>query len=158
MTNLTTGDQGATHKLKPRSFNKSFSTPTSLTIRRSLLSIIAKYIPLRHCTLLRNGVWFLIITYISLLQNSVLDMKPKKLSTSFTFVGVFHSLIALTFSSSICTSLFPTYTPSISISVALKLHFDCLKHKLCFSAILRNLIVHSSSFFSVFARITKSSM
>ena len=38
MTNLMTGDQGATHKLKPRSFNKSFSTPTSLPVRWSLLS------------------------------------------------------------------------------------------------------------------------
>ena len=68
-----TGDWGATHKLKPRLFNKSFSTPTSLTVCQSLLSIIAKYIPPRHCTLLRNGVWFLAITYISFLQNSVLD-------------------------------------------------------------------------------------
>ena len=62
--------------------------------------------------------------------------------TSFIFVGVFHSLIALTFSSSICTSLFPTHIPSMGISVILKLHFDYLKHRLCFSTILRNLIVH----------------
>jgi len=72
-TNLTTGDQGAIHKLKPRSFNKSFSAPMFLTVCRSLLFIIAKYIPLRHRTLLRNRVWFLIITYISFLRNSVLD-------------------------------------------------------------------------------------
>jgi len=38
MTNLTTGDWGATHKLKPRSFNKLFSTPTSLPVCWSLLS------------------------------------------------------------------------------------------------------------------------
>jgi len=77
---------------------------------------------------------------------------------SFTFVSVFYSLIALTFSSSICTSLFPTRTPSMGISVVLKLHFDYLKHKLCFSAILRNLIVCFSSSSSVFAGIMKSSI
>jgi len=61
-TNLTTRDRGATYKLKPRSFNKSLSTPTSLSRRWSLLSIIAKYIPPQHCTLLWNRVWFLTIT------------------------------------------------------------------------------------------------
>ena len=71
-----TRDRGAIHKLKPRSFNKSFSAPTSLTVRQSLLFIIAKYIPLRHSTLLWNGVCFLIIIYISFLWNSVLDMIP----------------------------------------------------------------------------------
>ena len=43
---LTTGDWGATHKLKPRSFSKSFSTLISLTVRQSLLSgfaITVKY-------------------------------------------------------------------------------------------------------------------
>ena len=92
------------------------------------------------------------------LLSTTLDVPLQKLLTFFTFVGVFHSLIALTFSFSICTSPFPTYTPNIGISVALKLHFDCLKHRLCFSAIFRNLIVclFSSSF--VFAKITKSSM
>jgi len=44
-TNLTTGDRGAIHKLKPRLFNKSLSAPTFLSHRWSLLSIIAKYIP-----------------------------------------------------------------------------------------------------------------
>ena len=76
----------------------------------------------------------------------------------FTFVGVFHSLIALTFSFSICTSPFPTCTPSTGISVVLKLYFNHLKHKLCFSAILRNLIVLFLSSSSVFARITKLSI
>ena len=62
VTNLTTGDQGAIHKLKPRSFNKLFSALTSLSHCQSLLSIIAKYIPPWHCTLLWDGVWFLTIT------------------------------------------------------------------------------------------------
>ena len=52
----------------------------------------------------------------------------------------------LIFFSSICT-LFLTYTSSIGISVALKLHFNCLKHRLYFSAILRNLMVCFSSSF-----------
>ena len=82
-------------------------------------------------------------------------MKPRKLSTFFTFIGIFYFLIALTFSSSICTSLFPIHTPSIGISVIYKMHFDYLKHRLCFSTIFRNLIVHSSSFSSIFARIIK---
>jgi len=46
VTNLTTGDWGATYKLKPRSFNKSFSAPMSLTVHWSLLSgfaITVKY-------------------------------------------------------------------------------------------------------------------
>ena len=93
-TNLTTGDQGTTHKLKPRSFNKLFSAPTSLIVRRSLLSIITKYIPPRHCTLLRNRVWFLAITYISFLQNSVLDMFMPLLSlksVADTLLDVFWS-------------------------------------------------------------------
>ena len=34
---LTTGDQGATHKLKLRSFTKSYFTLTSLTFHWSLL-------------------------------------------------------------------------------------------------------------------------
>jgi len=38
MTNLTTEDQGAIYKLKPRSFNKSFSAPISLPVCQSLLS------------------------------------------------------------------------------------------------------------------------
>jgi len=41
-----TRDQGAIHKLKPRSFNKSFSALTSLPVHWSLLSgsaITAKY-------------------------------------------------------------------------------------------------------------------
>ena len=76
-----TGDWGTTHKLKPRSFNKSFSAPTSLTVHQSILFIIAKYIHLRHRTLLRNRVWFLIITYISFLRNSVLDIEQKKLDS-----------------------------------------------------------------------------
>jgi len=33
-----TGDWGTTHKLKPRSFNKLFSTPMSLPVYWSLLS------------------------------------------------------------------------------------------------------------------------
>jgi len=84
-TNLTTGDRGATHKLKPRSFNKSFSAPTSLIVRRSLFSIITKYIPLQHHTFLQNGVWFLIITYTSLLRNSVLDSSIVFLPTHFIY-------------------------------------------------------------------------
>ena len=94
----------------------------------------------------------------SLINHQQKFAKPRKLSTSFTFVGILYSLIALTFSFSICTSPFPTHTGSMGISVVLKSHFDHLKHRLCFSAILRNLIVHSSSYFSIFARITKSSM
>ena len=85
-------------------------------------------------------------------------MKPRKLLTFFIFVGVFYFLIALTFSSFICTSLFLTYTSSMGISVTLKSHFDCLKHRLCFFAILRNLIVCFSSSSSISAGITKSSM
>ena len=70
-------------------------------------------------------------------------VKPKKLLTSFTFVSTFYSLIALTFSSFIQTFLFPTCTPSMGISVVLKLYFNLLKFS-------------SSSF--VFTRITKSSI
>ena len=40
---LMTGDWGATHKLKPRSFNKLFSAPPLLTTRWSPPCTIAKY-------------------------------------------------------------------------------------------------------------------
>ena len=85
-------------------------------------------------------------------------VKPKKLLTSFTFVGTFYSLIALTFSSFIQTFLFLTCTPSMGISVVLKLYFNLLKYKLYFSVIFRNLIVYFSSSSFVFTRITKSSI
>ena len=85
-------------------------------------------------------------------------VKPKKLLTSFTFASTFYSLIALTFSSSIYTSPFPTCTPSMGISVVLKSHFNLLKYRLYFSIIFRNLIVYFFSSSSVFTRITKLSI
>jgi len=83
---------------------------------------------------------------------------PRKLSTSLIFVGVFHSLTAFIFSCSILTCPLPTTTPRIGISSILKLHFDHLKYKLCFSAIFKNWIVHSSNSSIVLAGMTKSSM
>ena len=77
---------------------------------------------------------------------------------SLVFVGVFYSFTVLIFSCSILTCPFLTITSRIGISSMLKSHFDCLKHKLCFSAIFRNQIVLSSNSFLVLAGITKLSM
>ena len=77
---------------------------------------------------------------------------------SLTFVGIFHSFTTLIFSCSILTCLFPTITPRMGISSILKLYFDHLKHRLCFSAIFKNLIVCFSNTSMVFAGITKSSI
>jgi len=85
-------------------------------------------------------------------------VNPKKLSTSFTLIEVFYSLIALTLLFSIDTSSLPTTTPKIGISLTLNMHFDYLKQMLCFFAIFKNYIVLSSNFFLVLANITKSSM
>ena len=77
---------------------------------------------------------------------------------SLTFIGILHSFTTLIFSCSILTCLFPTITPRIGISSILKSYFDCLKHRLCFSAIFKNLIILSSNYSIVFAGITKSSI
>ena len=82
----------------------------------------------------------------------------RKLSMSLTLVGVFHFFSTFIFSCSILTCPFPTITPSMEISSMLKLYFDCLKHKLCFSTIFRNLIICSFSSSIVFAGIIKLSM
>ena len=54
---------------------------------------------------------------------------------------------------SIYTCPLPMTTPRIRIFSILKLYFDCLKQRLCFSAIFRKQIVLSSSSFIVFASI-----
>ena len=77
----------------------------------------------------------------------------KKLSTFFILVGIFHSMTAFTLLFSICTSPYPTTTSRIEISLASKSHFDHLKHRLCFSAIFKNQIFLSSSFFLVLVDI-----
>ena len=75
---------------------------------------------------------------------------------SLIFVGVFHSFTVLIFSCFILTCPFPTITSKMSISFILKSHFDHLKHRLCFSAIFKNLTVYSSNSSMVFAGMTKS--
>ena len=82
----------------------------------------------------------------------------KKLSTFFILVEIFHSMTAFTLLFSICISPYPTTTSRIEISLALKSHFDHLKHRLCFSAIFKNQIILSSSSFLVLVDITKSSI
>ena len=98
--------------------------------------------------------WFYCMTEVL----DKLSLEIYKSSTSFILVGIFHSLTVLTLSASICTCTLPTTTPKIGISSMLKSHFDCLKQRLCFSAILRNQVVLSSSSFIFFANIIKLSM
>ena len=83
---------------------------------------------------------------------------PKKIFTSFILVGVFHSLTSLTLLFSIWTSSLSTTTLSMDISLTSKLYFNHLKQRLYFSAIFKNCIVLSSSFFLVLVDITKSSI
>ncbi len=71
-------------------------------------------------------------------------------------VGVFYYFTTLILSFSIWTSLCPTTTPRMGISLASKLHFDCLKYRLCFSATFRKCIILSSSFFLCFGQISQS--
>ena len=65
----------------------------------------------------------------------------KKLFTSFILVGIFYSLTALTLLFSICTSHHPTITTRMGILLALKLYFDYLKQRLCFSTTFENHII-----------------
>ena len=73
---FTTGDQDVTHKLKPRSFIKLYSTPTSFTCHWSLLLgfiLSLSNIPLWHSTLLHSRVYFYLLLCTSVLRNSILD-------------------------------------------------------------------------------------
>ena len=82
----------------------------------------------------------------------------KKLFTFFTLVEVFYSLTALILLFSIWTSPLLIITPRMSIFSVLKLHFDHLKQRLCFSAIFKNQIVCFSSSFLILVGITKLSI
>ena len=77
-------------------------------------------------------------------------------NTGWLVIFSLSSLNALSCSIWICP--LPTTTPKIGISSMLKLYFDLLKHRLCFSAIFKNWIVISSSSFMVLAGIMKSSI
>jgi len=73
---LMTGDRGTTHKLKPRSFIKSYSAPTSFTLCWSLLlefPLSLSNILLRHSTLLHSREYFYLLLHFSVLCHSILD-------------------------------------------------------------------------------------
>jgi len=76
-SHLMTGDWGTTHKLKPRSFNKSYSTPILFTFRWSLLLefiLLLSNIILWYSTLLRSRVYSYLLLHSSVLWNSVLNI------------------------------------------------------------------------------------
>ena len=71
-----TRDQGVIHKLKPRSFIKSYAALTSFTCYWSLLLgfiLLLSNILLWHSILLYSRVYFYLLLCTFVLQNSVLD-------------------------------------------------------------------------------------